>query len=77
MKCKYFRRRTQKISKLAGKQLTIQEDLCQLKLQDIQKRNEIYSILFKKGLERSLVGNNCPVARANKWSECPYFEPSE
>lgn len=77
MKCKYLRRRTQKISELGGKQHIIQEDLCQLKLQDILKRNEIYSILFKKGLERSLVGNNCPVARTNKWSECPYFEPIE
>jgi len=77
MKCKYFRRRTQKILELGGKQHIIQEDLCLLKFQDIQKKIEIYTVLFEKGLQKSFFGDDCPVSRLNKWNECPFFEPIE
>lgn len=76
MKCKYYNRRTQQITFIGGK-TTIEENLCMLKMQSLEQKLQIYDALFRKHLQGSFVGDDCPVAATGKWNECPFFEPVE
>jgi len=47
---------------------------CALKMGSRQKLVEVYQTLFELGHERSMITTCCPLAAAEEWSSCPYFE---
>ncbi len=65
MKCKYAREETMMI--------WIRRVMCSIKQQDKISQLKVYQALFKKGLERTVLNNACPVANG-RWNECPFFE---
>lgn len=77
MKCKYLYKREQRIPVIGGSPLHITENMCLLKMRDLQTKSEIYGTLFEKGLQGSMFTDDCPVAYSNNWVECPFYQKEE
>lgn len=77
MKCKYFDERTTEVPVIGQTEpIKIREDICLIKMRDIEMKLRIYQTLFEKGLQGSMFTDDCPVARSSKWDECSFYEPS-
>lgn len=75
MSCKYYRHRILNVPVIGqAEPIHIQEELCLLKFQSIQKKVEVYQVLFEKGLQGGMFSDDCPFGRDKKWKECPFYE---
>jgi hypothetical protein len=74
MKCKYLYKREQSIPVIGGPVVHITENMCLLKMRDLQTKFKIYDSLLEKGLQGSVFEDDCPVANSNNWVECTFYE---
>lgn len=55
-----------------GDTISLVKKDCAIKMRSRMDLLKVYSALFKKGLEGSMLTNCCPVADREAWSECPF-----
>ncbi len=72
--CRHCHRRLEHLNMIGGSDVHVWHE-CKLKASSPQRQAEVYGVLFAKGLEGSIIGNNCPVAEEGNWQKCPFFTP--
>jgi hypothetical protein len=75
LRCGYAVERVVQLPVLGGVGEALGHVNCRIKMRSERNRLAIHTVLFAKGLEGGIVGNNCPVGPSGNWQACPYYEP--
>ncbi len=77
MTCIHYRPNLHVTSQVGSVGMSQTADACELLLPVRKNHQEIRRMLYDNGFICTPTRFDCPVAAADKWTNCPFFEPAQ